>query len=603
MAEYAKTRDPKVAPIPGDGTQSDGGVKRMDRDALGQYVLKRHEVLKSKRSQWDSWWQEVANFCMPRKAEIMTFRTNPSAQRDAVLFDGTMVQANIILSNGCMSYLTPADQRWFAFDPPAYLKGVDPVDQYFRHCTEIAMLELANSNFYSEVHELYLDRGCFGTAVLHCEEGRRSFLNFKKFDVGTFSIAEDDEGYVDTLSREFMLTARQAVQWFGKENVSDIIAKAFDSTEPTQMEKEFLFIHQIFPRAADEIEYGIDGRAKRDAQNLPIASVYVEKDKKLVVRISGFSEQPFFATRYMKWLAEHAYGWSPSWIALPDARQLNFLQKQLDALAELAAFPRFLIPDTHEGEVDFRASGVTYFDAANPNARPSEWATAGRYDVGKDRVEAKQKSIDRAFHVDLFQLFANLERPQMTAREVGERASEKLVQFSPTFARMTTEFFTPMLQRVWSIMIRGGRMPPPPQELIQQAPTGQAFIPKPDVSYSSRIALAIKALENGSLMNLFEMWMPVAAQKPELLDNVNWDVTFRDSARNSGLPVRWLLEADQVGKIREARQQQMEEAQKKAEQMQMADAAGKVGNIKQDSVVGRALTSMNGQNGGAPPGR
>jgi hypothetical protein len=80
-------------------------------------------------------------------------------------------------------------------------------------------------------------------------------------------------------------------------------------------------------------------------------------------------------------------------------------------------------------------------------------------------------------------------------------------------------------------------------------------------------------------------------------------VTFRDSARNSGLPVRWLLEADQVGKIREARQQQMEEAQKKAEQMQMADAAGKVGNIKQDSVVGRALTSMNGQNGGAPPGR
>ena len=65
------------------------------------------------------------------------------------------------------------------------------------------MLELARSNFYTEAHELYMDRGCFGTGVLHCETGKRSFLNFRKFDVGTFSIAEDDEGYVDTLSREF----------------------------------------------------------------------------------------------------------------------------------------------------------------------------------------------------------------------------------------------------------------------------------------------------------------------------------------------------------------------------------------------------------------
>ena len=371
------------------------------------------------------------------------------------------------------------------------------------------------------------------------------------------------------------------------------------------MEKEFPFIHQIFPRAMDEIEFGEDGKRKRDAENLPIASVYVEKDKKLVVRIAGFMEQPFFATRYMKWLSEHAYGWSPSWIALPEARQLNFLQKQMDALAELAAFPRFLVPDTHEGEVDFRASGVTYFDAANPNARPSEWATNGRYDIGKDRIDGKQKAIDRAFHVDLFQLFANLERPQMTAREVTERASEKLVQFSPTFARMTTEFFTPCLQRVWSILTRGGRMPPPPQELIQQAPTGEAFIPKPEVTYSSRIALAIKSLENGSLMNLFEMWLPVAGQKPEILDNMNWDVTFRDSARNGGLPVRWLLEAEQVGEIRQARQQQMEEMQRKQEQMAMAEAAGKVGGIKEDSLVGRAL--LGGANGVQPgpglPGR
>jgi hypothetical protein len=572
-------------------------AKKLDKVQLAQYVLQRHQAMLGDRGVWDAWWQEVARYCMPRKAEIMTTSSEPSDQRESVLFDGTMVQANLTLANGCMSYLSPADSRWFSFDPPAYLKGVDPVEQYFRHCTEIAMMELASSNFYTECHELYLDRGCFGTAVLWVEEGKKSLLNFRKFDVGTFSIAEDDEGYVDTLSREFQLSARQAVQWFGYDAVSQVIQKAFDSEDAKQLERKFWFVHQIFPRVADEIEIdAVTGRAKRDLENKPIASVYVEKDKKLTVRVGGYDEVPFFATRYLKWYDEHSYGWSPAWAALPDARQLNFLQKQLDALAELAAFPRFLIPDTHEGEVDFRASGITYFDTANPNGIPREWATQGRYDIGKDRVVEKQKMINEAFHVDLFKLFANLERPQMTAREVSERASEKLIQFSPTFARMTTEFFTPMLRRVWSILTRMGRMPPPPPEAIQQTATGDGFIPVPEVTYSSKIALAIKGLENASLMNVLETWFPVAGQKPEIFDNVNWDQTFRDSVRNAGLPQRWLLEMDAVDAARQQRAAQQEAMQQQMQQAQMVESASKVGSIKEDSLVGKALKDqMNGR--------
>ena len=582
-------------------------MKTLDHDQLAQWVLKRHETMASKRAPWDAFWSDLADYCMPRKSEFMSTRdsTNarlsPNVQKQTILFDNSMVQANMTLANGCMSYLTPADSRWFSFDSPAHLKGVDTVEQYYRRCTEVAMLELARSNFYTEAHELYMDRGCFGTGVLHCETGKRSFLNFRKFDVGTFSIAEDDEGYVDTLSREFYLTVRQAVQWFGKEAVSDTLQKLFESGQAEQMEREFCFIHQIFPRAADEIELD-----KKDTRNMPIASIYMERDKKLVVRESGYTEQPFFATRYLKWYAENPYGWCPAWVALPEARQLNFLQKQLDALAELAAFPRFLVPDTHEGEVDYRASGVTYFDPANPNAIPKEWATAGRYDAGKDRVVEKQKAIDKAFHVDLFQMFANLDRPQMTAREVAERAGEKLIQFSPTFARLTTELFTPLLRRVFNLLTRNGRLPPPPEEVIQQSPSGEAFLPEPEVVYSSKIALAIKSLENASLMNTFELWMPIGQAKPEILDNMNWDEAFRDSVRNAGLPARWLVEKEQVKQIRQARQEEMERMQKQAEMAAQADAAGKVGSVKEDSLIGRALQKQEkagaGVNGQRPGG-
>jgi hypothetical protein len=564
-------------------------VKKLSDIELTDWVLHRHETLKNKRAPWDSFWQDAAEYCMPRKAEIMTSTTAPNTQRDAVLFDSTMIYANMVLSNGCMSYLTPADSRWFSFDPPMHLKGNDACEQYCRRCTEVASMELANSNFYTEIHELYLDRGCFGTAVLYCEEGRRTAINFRKFDIGTFSIAEDEEGYVDTLSREFTYTARQAVQKFGLDNVSEVIKDCFESGKSEQMDREFIFIHQIFPRADDEIEFG-----KKDAANMPVASVYIDRDKKHLCRVSGYIEFPFFATRYLRWMNEHVYGWSPAWMALPEARQLNFLQKQMDALAELAAFPRFLVPDTHEGEVDYRAAGVTYYDANNPSALPQEWATAGKYDIGKDRVEMKRETINRCFHVDMFQMFANLERPQMTAREVTERASEKLVQFSPTFARLTSELYTPLLRRVWGLLSRAGKMPPPPKEMMVQGPDG-AMVPEPNVVYSSRIALAIKNLENASLMSMFEMWSPIAELKPEVFDNANWDAMFRDSVRNAGLPARWVIEMEMVQDIRKQRAEQQAEMQKMAQQGAMAESIGKVGSVKEDSLVGRALSQqMNG---------
>src|SRR5690606_39153718 len=97
-----------------------------------------------------------------------------------------------------------------------------------------------------------------------------------------------------------------------------------------------------------------------------------------------------------------------------------------------------------EGSITLKASGITYYNSAMPEAVPKEWATSGQYDIGKDRAEVRRKAIDESYHVDLFQMFAQIDK-QMTARETAERAAEKLIQFSPTFSRMTTEIFNPML--------------------------------------------------------------------------------------------------------------------------------------------------------------
>lgn len=543
---------------------------------LAQQILQRHDDLVAQRAAWETLWEDIARYVMPRKAGLFTKDSQPSAEDETYLFDSTAVRANMVLANGQLSWMTPMESRWFSLDPPPEMESEDKIEQWFKRCTETMHAELARSNFYTEIHELYLDRGAFGTAAILVEGGRQHALNFTKLDIGSFAVAEDDEGYVDTLAREYEMTARQAALKFGAKNLSDQMRAELDRPEKSQ--RKWKIIHMLCPRGPGEIEAG-----KKDAPNKPFASVYVERAGKHVLLSSGFDEQPFFVTRYLKWKNSECYGYSPSWAALPEARQLNFLEKQLDSLAELAAFPRVLIPAGFDQDIDLRAAGVTYFDPNNPGALPREWGTQGRYDIGMNRAEQRRNAINEAFHVDLFKMFAMLEK-QMTAREVAERSAEKLIQFSPTFARMTTELFNPMLKRAFAVLARAGKFPPPPQELEMVG-----FIPEPEISYSSRVALAIRQLENAAFVRTSEMILPYAQIKPDMLDNFDFDEITRDMARNDGLPARWLMDEEIVAQQRAARAQQAQQAMQAQQMQQTADALGKAGSVKNDSMVAQMM--------------
>lgn len=547
-----------------------------------ELILKRHERLKSDRYPWMAFWQDVANYVMPRKSEILSQRWYPDQSKEQRIFDSTAIRANQILANGHMSWITPQGQAWFSFDAPDQVSESDEAKQWFAACTEIARRELARSNFYTESHEFYLDRGGFGTACMFASEGKKTPLNFEAWELGKYSLSEDDEGRIDTVFREFEMTLRQMELRFGRENLSEDSRKRLDGNDPKAQDEKLTVVHAIYPRSPDDFD-----PRKRDGKNMPVASVYVEQGQKHVLREGGFMESPFFASRFLHW-SKSVYGWSPSWMALPEARQLNFLEKMMDSLAEVAAFPRILLPEGFAGAVDLRAHGITYFDHNSPStARPQEWLTQGRYDIGKDRGDVRRKAIEQAFYVDVFQMFAQIER-QMTAREVAERSAEKLDQFSPSFSRLTVEFLNPCLQRVFAILLRGGHFPAPPNEALVLGASG-AFIPEPKVNYSSRIALAIKALETMGFERTLESWQPMIQARPDVLDNLDLDTAFRDMARNNNVPSRWLIDARKMQQKRAARAQQAQQQQQATMADQIAGAAQKAGSIKPESAVGQML--------------
>jgi len=552
--------------------------------ALAKHNNARLDGLKSKRATWEPVWDDAARFVMPRKAgKIYHSTTSPDTTPDEDLFDSTGVFANQTLANGQMSYITPADSRWFSLDAPASKAGDDKVDDWFQKCSEITQAELALSNFYSEIHELYFDDGCFGTSCITVFDAKSASLTFETLAIGSYWIDQNDEGKIDTLFRELKLTPRQLEQKFGRDNLSPKMIAALDKFEKEgKGETEFVVGHGTYPRPYSEREQG-----KEDGKNKPWRSVYFVAGENHLIEDRGFDEKPFFVARHSLKSGD-IYGTSPAMSALPDLRQLNFLCKQMDALAEVAAFPRFLAPSSMVDEIDLRAGGMTVFNENTPGAMPKQWMDGGKYDVGLDREKRKQACVERLFYVDLFSMFSSRDK-QMTAREVAELAQEKLAQFTPAFARKTSELITPMLQRVFGILARAGKYPPPPEGVFDEDSDGLMMLPDPDVSYNTRVALAGKGLDNTAFFRSMEINAPLAESHPEIMDNFDLDKISRDSSRNDGLPADWMRDEDEVAEIREGRAKAQAEAAEQEKMMMASQAAKNVGGITPDSVAGQAI--------------
>jgi len=167
----------------------------------------------------------------------------------------------------------------------------------------------------------------------------------------------------------------------------------------------------------------------------------------------------------------------------------------------------------------------------------------------------------------------------MTATEASLRQAEKVMQFSPTFSRLTSEYLDPKLRRIFSILWRQGKMPQAPDEIQMVTQDQNVVVPVPNIAYNNRISLAIKSQQNSSYAEFMAMNQSTVEMQPEILDNLNGDVHFRESWRNAGLPEDGLRSQEEVDETRQAR------AEQQAQQAQMEQAMQATAMLKDASAA------------------
>lgn len=523
----------------------------------GIKLMRRWQSMSSELALWKTQWQDIADYMMPRSAGINTKFESPNTNRETVLFDTTAGDAAMTMAGGLMSWTSPANEAWFSYKPNFDLRGVDPVGRWLTECTDIIRELLANSNFYTETHEDLLTHCTFATSAMFIgmENGK---LRFESLPIGSYAIEEDAFGNVNTLFREMQLTADQAKELLGEDDLPKEVTDCLK--DEAKRNSKHLFIHAIYPRPESERPEGVGRQA---SWGKPFASCYVHAPTKKLVKESGYDSFPFAVGRYLKWTALAArspYGYGPGFSALPDTRQANFEAMMLDCLAEKIVRPAMNAPAELEGDLILSAGGINWIPTSVPEGRwPQPIPMSGDYNVAKERLEMRQESINMKFHVELFRMFAALDR-QMTAREVAERAAEKIVLISPAFSRLQTEKHQPILRRIFELALKANILPDPPEEAVIPVSEFMGVTPDPAISYSSRLSLALDQLKMMGFERQLATDMAIAQLRPDILDYYNFDQITPARMRANGMPAEWITPSEQVTQTRTARAQQQQAA-------------------------------------------
>lgn len=508
-----------------------------------KFILDKYNSLKNERKNWESHWQDVADYMLPRKADITKSRSKGD-KRHELIFDGTATHALELLAASLHGMLTNTVSPWFSLKyKNEDLNQEDEAIEWLEDCTNVLNQAFNRSNFQQEIFELYHDLIAFGTAALFISEDDENELRFKNIHISEIFISEDEKGLVNSLTRKFKIKASNVLNAFPKAELTPELTKKVQKSPYDDIN----VIHCVYP--------------SEEFTNKKFISCYIHEDSGSVLSESGFKEFPFAVPRYLK-SSNEIYGRSPAMNALPDVKMLNLMSKTSIKAAQKQIDPPLLVPD--DGfmlPIRTVPGGLNYYRAGTRDRiEPLQIGAANP--VGIQMEEQRRDAIRQNFFVD--QLLST-QGTQMTATEVLQRNEEKMRILGPVLGRLQSELLQPLITRCFSILIRNNKFKPVPEFIGNQ---------NIEIEYVSPLAKAQKTGEVQSLMRGIELMGSLQNVAPvfDYLDTDNLMAYIKDVL---GIPARILKSKGQVAQIRQQREMQQQEQMQMQQDMQQAEIANK----------------------------
>lgn len=367
------------------------------------------------RSQWLPRWDSARKYAMP------------SSDSDvASLFDATASDAADNLAASIYTLLTPPESMWIQLVPES---DMSPDAEY---ATRVLRAHLNGSNFYTTIHQCYMDLVVLGTACLFMGQnpiGASSAFNFTAIPMSDIAILPNAVFHTTSM------TAREVMEkyptWTPPSDLRDNIKN--DSETSLKLVQSIV-----------------------DTEFTAWLDVGGDMENNIVSR-GTFETNPYIIFRWSVASGE-LYGRGPVLRALPDIKTANKVVELVLKNATIAVSGIWQADD--DGVINLQNINLTP-GAIIPKAVGSSGLTPLKCGADFDVSQIVLKDLrDRIRHTLLADRLGLLSEKEMTATEIVARNADMMRILGATYGRLLHEFIRPLCDRGLHILSSRGLIEP-----------------------------------------------------------------------------------------------------------------------------------------------
>lgn len=531
----------------------------------------RHELMRSQlileRASFDSHWKDISQFISPRRSRFFNADANRGDKRMNNIIDSTATLAARTLQSGMMAGITSPARPWFRLTTPDQdLAQYGEVKVWLDLVTRRMNSVFLKSNVYNSLPTVYGDMGKFGTGAVYIEEDLADVIRTYTFPIGSYYIFSDNRLKVNGFLRDFRMSVRQLIEKFGILPNGDIDWTNFSlqvkSLWEAEQKETWIDVCHIIEPNPDFNPRKLDSKFKRFRSSYyergymgnNTTNYIMAEDSEKYLSIKGYDHFPVLCPRW-EVAGEDIYGTNcPGMEALGDVRQLQLGEKRkMQAVEKMINPPMVADVSLRSQKASILPADITYVQERDGKSafRPAH-EVQFRVDAMENVQQQVRSRINEIFYKDLFKMFSDLDRADITATEINAKKEEQLLLIGPVLEQLNQDLLDPLIDVTFDFMVKQGKIPPAPQQL-----QGQPL----RVQYESIMAQAQKVAGIGGIERFANFVGQIAQYNPQILDKVDMDQMLEDYGDITSIPVNIVRSEDAVQAIRaqKAKQAQAEQ--------------------------------------------
>lgn len=510
-----------------------------------RYFNARRAELEVAYNALKSDWQDLADYFLPRSVRFLARNVNKQPIKNKKIKDSTPLLAVRNFSSGMMSGATSPATNWFKVKVKDYKQEDSYEVKSWCNSVEVLLRDIFNaSNLYRVLPSVYKQLGVFGISALALMSDETTIFRCQLLPIGSYRIAKNQKGEVDTICRVYMETAKNLYDMFGEENVSKEVLNAIHSNRYEEM---FEVVHFIEPNK----DFLPDSVWASDKAFISVYYEYASNEEKFLSK-SGFDRFPY-AVFESEVNGEDVYPCEcPGVNALPDVKQLMSM-----VIDEGKAVKKMISP-TYKGPASLKNKKMIDAPAAFIEEDENGRGLSPIYEVNPRVLEVDsiidklKESIKEIFYNDLFAMILNTAERSRTATEVNELKEEKMVLLSPLLQQIHSGLNV-IIDWVFQECINLNILPEPPVEIMGV---------NMDIEFVSTLAQAQKATKISAMERFTTFTVNLAnSLDPALTKKINANKMVDDYADYANISPEQIVPTRDVEK-----QKQKDEESKKQQQ-------------------------------------